>query len=79
MIGEGITKQSKASRQSDARVKMAKVEKRLHKERKDAKTRVEEIDQLLEKASKDEKDVPELEEEKRSLENSLAMYEVNDE
>jgi small-conductance mechanosensitive channel len=78
-IGEGITKNSKASRQSDARVKMAKVEKRLHKERKDAKIRVEEIDQLLEKASKDEKNVPELEEEKRSLENSLAMYEVDDE
>lgn len=76
MVGEATTNKSKAARQKVARVKMEKEEKRSYKERKDAKHRVAEIDELL--VSEDKKELPELEDEKRELEKSLTIYEIDD-
>ena len=53
-------------------------EKKQQKERERTKNRVEEIEALLKDAEIDKKDIPELEEEKRVLENSLAMFEMDD-
>jgi len=78
-VGEEGTGKSKAKRQSDAKVKMAKEEKRLFKEREDSRKRIEEIESLLKETDSGGKVLAELEDEKRTLENTLAMHEVDDE
>jgi small-conductance mechanosensitive channel len=79
MVGKDSTGKSKARRQSEAETKMAKVEKRILKEREDTKKRIEEIEVIMKEADSSDKDIAELEDEKRTLENALAMPEVDDE
>ena len=57
---------------------MAKEDNRMRKDREDAKNRIEEIEIILSKAALKNKEMPDLEDEKRSLENTLAMFEVDD-
>ena len=79
MAGGDNTDRMKARRQSASKAKMAEVEDKMRQEREDAKDRLEEIEKLLQQSSTDKKEMPELEDEKRSLENTLAMHEVDDE
>ena len=79
MAGGDDTDRMKARRQSASKAKMAEVEDKMRQEREDAKDRLEEIEKLLQQSSTDKKEMPELEDEKRSLENTLAMHEVDDE
>jgi len=79
MVGEDSTGRRKARRQSDAKVEMAKEEKRIFKEREDSKKRIEEIESMMKEADSGGKELAELEDEKRTLENTLAMHEVDDE
>ena len=78
MTGENRPSAKKTQRQSTAKAKMAKEEKRMRKEREEAKVRVEEIDEILKTTSAQKREVPVLEDEKRTLENKLAMFEVDD-
>ncbi|HIF90628.1 MAG TPA: mechanosensitive ion channel family protein [Candidatus Poseidoniales archaeon] len=76
--GENRPSAKKAQRQSTAKAKMVKEENKMRKEREEAKTRVVEIDEILKTTSAQKRDVPVLEDEKRTLENKLAMFEVDD-
>ena len=69
---------SKASRQRVAKAQMTKVDNKQQKERKKSKSRVEEIKKLLKNPDLEKNEVEELENEVRSLENSLSMIEVDD-
>jgi small-conductance mechanosensitive channel len=69
---------SKASRQRVAKAQMTKVDNKQQKERKKSKSRVEEIKKLLKNPDLEKNEVEELENEVRSLENSLSMFEVDD-
>ncbi|HIA39812.1 MAG TPA: mechanosensitive ion channel family protein [Candidatus Poseidoniales archaeon] len=69
---------SKASRQRVAKAQMTKVDNKQQKERKKSKSRVEEIKKLLKNPDLEKNEVEELENEVRSLENALAMFEVDD-
>lgn len=77
MVGS-VEDKDKASRQRIAKIQMTKEEKKQQRERESAKSRVEEIEALLKDADIDKKEIPELEEEKRVLENTLAMFEMDD-
>jgi small-conductance mechanosensitive channel len=78
MVGDEATSKTKAKRQNAAKAKMAKEDNRMRKDREDAKNRIEEIEIILSKAALKNKEMPDLEDEKRSLENTLAMFEVDD-
>ena len=78
MVGDEATSKTKAKRQSAAKAKMAKEDNRMRKDREDARDRIEEIEISLSKAALKNKEMPDLEDEKRSLENTLAMFEVDD-
>jgi len=78
MVGDEATSKTKAKRQSAAKAKMAKEDNRMRKDREDAKNRIEEIEIILSKAALKNKEMPDLGDEKRSLENTLAMFEVDD-
>ncbi len=69
---------SKASRQRVAKAQMTKVDNKQQKERKKSKSRVKEIKKLLKNPDLEKNEVEELENEVRSLENSLSMFEVDD-
>ena len=69
---------SKASRQRVAKAQMTKVDNKQQKERKKSKSRVKEIKKLLKNPDLEKNEVEELENEVRSLENSLSMIEVDD-
>ncbi len=77
MVG-GKSDKEKASRQRLAKMHMTKEDKKQQIERGKAKSRVGEIEALLTQPENKEIDIPELEEEKRALENSLAMFEIDD-
>ena len=79
MVGEDSAGKGKAKRQSDAKTKMAKEEKRIFKEREDSKKRIEEIENIMKEADSNDKEMAGLEDEKRTLETTLAMPEVDDE
>jgi len=76
--GENRPSAKKAQRQITAKAKMVKEDNRMRKEREEAKVRVEEIDEILKTTSPQKREVPILEDEKRTLENKLAMFEVDD-
>ena len=77
MVG-GKSDKEKASRQRLAKVHMTKEDKKQQIEREKAKSRVGEIVTLLTQPENKKIDIPELEEEKRVLENTLAMFEIDD-
>ena len=77
-VNENRPSAKKAQRQSTAKAKMVKEDNKMQKEREEAKIRVEEIDEILKTTSPQKRDVPVLEDEKRTLENKLAMFEVDD-
>ena len=76
--GENRPSAKKAQRQITAKAKMVKEDNKMQKEREEAKIRVEEIDEILKTTSTQKKEMPVLEDEKRTLENKLAMFEVDD-
>jgi len=76
--GENRPSAKKVQRQITAKAKMVKEDNRMRKEREEAKVRVEEIDEILKTTSPQKREVPILEDEKRTLENKLAMFEVDD-
>jgi small-conductance mechanosensitive channel len=77
-VNENRPSAKKAQRQSTAKAKMVKEDNKMQKEREEAKIRVEEIDEILKNTSTQKKEMPVLEDEKRTLENKLAMFEVDD-
>jgi len=77
-VNENRPSAKKAQRQSTAKAKMVKEDNKMRKEREEAKVRVEEIDEILKNTSTQRKEMPVLEDEKRTLENKLAMFEVDD-
>ena len=77
-VNENRPSAKKAQRQSTAKAKMVKEDNKMQKEREEAKIRVEEIDEILKTTSAQKREVPVLEDEKRTLENKLAMFEVDD-
>jgi len=77
-LQSGTADKSKASRQRVAKAQMTKVDNKQQKERKKSKSRVEEIKKLLKNPDLEKNEVEELENEVRSLENSLSMFEVDD-
>ena len=77
-VNENRPSAKKAQRQSSAKAKMVKEDNKMRKEREEAKVRVEEIDEILKTSSTQKREVPILEDEKRILENKLAMFEVDD-
>ena len=74
----GTPDKSKASRQRVAKAQMTKVDKKHQEERKRSKSRVKEIKKLLKNPDLEKNEVEELENEVRSLENTLAVFEVDD-
>jgi small conductance mechanosensitive channel len=77
-VNENRPSAKKAQRQITAKAKMVKEDNKMQKEREEAKIRVEEIDEILKTTSTQKKEMPVLEDEKRTLENKLAMFEVDD-
>ena len=74
----GTPDKSKASRQRVAKAQMTKVDKKHQEERKRSKSRVKEIKKLLKNPDLEKNEIEELENEVRSLENTLAVFEVDD-
>lgn len=79
MAGDDGISKKKAKRQSTAKAKMTKEENRLLKEREYTKNRLEEIQIILKESALEDEELQELEDEKRTLENQLAVYEVEGE